>query len=151
MSLNPFATHWYYNTESGQLTQGNNLENLGNNLVGGLGWHELNIPGNATVQQAAAEAEREFPNGHAPTNAGLGPQRVAQAAANTAKSAASTAFKDTIGNGFNLIFGNTTGLLTRILKVVFGGVLIIAGVLRMTNAEKHALEAVGTVAKGAVL
>ena len=59
--------HWYYNTESGELTHGNNLENLGNNLLGGLGWHELNISGNATEAQAAAEAVREFPNGKTPT------------------------------------------------------------------------------------
>lgn len=77
-------THWYYNTESGQLTQGNNLENLGNNLVGGAGWHELNIPGNATADQAAAEAKKEFPNGKTPTNAGITPARVASTAANEA-------------------------------------------------------------------
>jgi hypothetical protein len=60
-------THWYYNTESGELTQGNNLENLGNNLFGGVGWHELNISGSATETQAAAEAVKEFPAGKAPT------------------------------------------------------------------------------------
>jgi len=59
--------HWYYNTESGELTHGNNLENLGNNLLGGLGWHELNIPGSATEAQAAAEARKEFPHGTPPT------------------------------------------------------------------------------------
>jgi hypothetical protein len=59
--------HWYYNTESGELTNGNNLENLGNNLLGGLGWHELNIPGSATEAQAAAEAVKEFPAGKTPT------------------------------------------------------------------------------------
>jgi hypothetical protein len=46
-----------------------------------------------------------------------------------------------------LSFGNTTGLLTRILKVVFGGVLIIAGVMKMTGAKQDIL----TVAKGAAL
>jgi hypothetical protein len=65
MSLLP--THWYYNTESGELTQGNNLENLGNNLFGGVGWHELNISGSATETQAAAEAVKEFPAGKEPT------------------------------------------------------------------------------------
>ena len=64
----PFLpAHWYYNTESGELTKGNNLDNLGNNLFGGLGWHELDIPGSATEAQAAVEAEREFPNGKTPT------------------------------------------------------------------------------------
>lgn len=37
-------------------------------------------------------------------------------------------------SGWNLIFGNTKGLLTRILKVFFGGVLIIVGVAKMSGA-----------------
>lgn len=65
MSLLP--THWYYNTESGVLQQGNTFDNLGNNLFGGLGWHELNISGSATEAAAAAEAQKEFPTGKAPT------------------------------------------------------------------------------------
>jgi len=85
MSLLP--THWYYNTESGQLTQGNNLENLGNNLVGGAGWHELNIPGSATSAQAAAAAKAEFPNGTPPTTAGITPKRVLSNAASEAAQA----------------------------------------------------------------
>jgi hypothetical protein len=60
-------THWYYNTESGQLTTGNNLGNLGNNLIGGAGWHELNIPGSDTGVQAVAAAKAEFPKGATPT------------------------------------------------------------------------------------
>ena len=57
MSLLP--THWYYNTESGVLQQGNTFDNLGNNLFGGLGWHELNISGSANEAAAAAEAQKE--------------------------------------------------------------------------------------------
>jgi hypothetical protein len=37
-------------------------------------------------------------------------------------------------SGWNLIFGNTHGLLTRGLKILFGGILIISGVLHMTGA-----------------
>jgi hypothetical protein len=98
MSLLP--THWYYNTESGELTQGNNLENLGNNLLGGVGWHELNIAGSATEAQAAAEAQKEFPTGAAPTTS------VAQGVENTAGGAtfadtahALAAFYDKITDG----------------------------------------------------
>jgi len=80
-------THWYYNTETGQLTQGNNLENLGNNLVGGAGWHELNISGSASASQAAAAAQAEFPSGAAPTTAGITPARVAGTAASEAAQA----------------------------------------------------------------
>ena len=79
-----FPDHWYYNTESGQLTKGNNLENLGNNLVGGAGWHELNIPGSASEAQAAAEAQREFPNGKPPTTTGITPGRIVSNAAQEA-------------------------------------------------------------------
>jgi hypothetical protein len=44
-------------------------------------------------------------------------------------------------NGLNpfkwvLGFGNTTGLLTRILKVAFGGILLVAGVLKLSGANK---------------
>jgi len=37
-------------------------------------------------------------------------------------------------------------LLVRTLKVVFGGVLLIAGIVKMTGADKAALGIVGTVA-----
>jgi hypothetical protein len=137
MALLP--THWYYNTESGQLTQGDNLENLGNNLVGGLGWHELNVPGSATQAQAAAEAKKEFPAGKAPTTAGISAGSIAKGAAADAGQA--------LGSGVNLTFGNTTGLLGRTLKVVLGLTLIIAGVINMTGAKS----VVTTAAKAAVI
>lgn len=135
----PFLpTHWYYNTETGQLTQGNNLENLGNNLVGGLGWHELNIPGNATEAQAAAEAKKEFPSGAAPTNAGITPGRVVSQAAKDAGAS--------ITSGFKVVLGGTTGLLTRILKVVIGGVLIIVGVMHLSGTDKKLTDIAGKAA-----
>jgi len=118
--------HWYYNTESGELTNGNNLENLGNNLLGGLGWHELNIPGSDTEAQAAAAAKAEFPAGKTPTTS------LATGAANTAQNEIGSV----LGGGFKLVFGNTTGLLTRILKVVFGGILLIAGILKLSGTDK---------------
>jgi hypothetical protein len=64
-------------------------------------------------------------------------------AAAKAKSVASSA----LGSGWNLVFGNTTGLGTRILKVVFGGALLVIGFLRMTGADK----AIGTVGKAAAI
>lgn len=89
--------HWYYNTESGQLTHGNNLENLGNNLFGGLGWHELNISGNATGAQAAAEARKEFPNGATPDYSPVTAGKVASGAVQAAKNAV-TGNQGTSGN-----------------------------------------------------
>lgn len=129
MSLLP--THWYYNTETGQLTQGNNLENLGNNLVGGAGWHELNIPGNATSAQATAEAQREFPTGKPPTTAGITPGRVVSTAANEAGAA--------IPSWVGAIEKFVTGLLpsrafmVRVAEVVIGSLLIIVSVAELAK------------------
>lgn len=50
--------------------------------------------------------------------------------------------------GWHLVFGNTGGLLGRIIKVVLGAVLLISGILRMTGADKAAL---GVAGKAAVL
>lgn len=71
-------------------------------------------------------------------------------AADAAQNAAGAA-KSAIPNAFQLVFGNTTGLLTRILKVGLGGVLIIAGIMRMTGAKRDILQIAGTAAKGAML
>ena len=133
-----FPTHWYYNTETGQLTQGNNLENLGNNLVGGAGWHELTIPGSATAAQAAAEAKREFPNGTPPTTAGITPKRVIdntvnQATGNNKGSQGASLFSWSIGgvSGHNL--------LIRGLKIILGGILLTAGIMKLAGADRDAL------------
>lgn len=124
----PFIpTHWYYNTESGQLTQGNNLENLGNNIFGGLGWHELNIPGNATADQAAAEAKKEFPNGKPPTTAGITIQRIAT---NTAQ--------DIIGSF------NVGSWVLRIGEILLGLILVGVGIARITGAQNIVSKAVRT-------
>jgi hypothetical protein len=44
--------------------------------------------------------------------------------------------KTVLGNGFQLTFGNTTGLLGRILKIGFGGILIIEGFLKLSGSGK---------------
>lgn len=51
------------------------------------------------------------------------------------------------GGGWALQWGNTSGLLIRSLKVIFGGVLIIAGIMRFSGARQDILQ----IAKGAVL
>lgn len=126
MSLLP--THWYYNTETGQLTQGNNLENLGNNLVGGAGWHELNIPGNATQAQAAAEAVREFPKGKKPTTAGITPARVASTAAQEAGSSISSV-TDFLGGL------TSANLWIRVVKIVAGGIILFIGLAHLSGFD----------------
>lgn len=140
MSLLP--THWYYNTETGQLTQGNNLENLGNNLVGGAGWHELNIPGSDTQAQAAAEAKKEFPTGKAPTTAGITPARVASTAAGEAGVSSVTGFLGGL---------TSANLWIRVAKVIAGGVILIVGLVKLTGLEDKAGGIVQTAVKAAPL
>ena len=131
--------HWYYNTESGQLTKGNNLENLGNNLLGGLGWHELNIPGSATAAQAAAEAKREFPNGTPPTTAGITPKRVIDNAANQATGNNKGSQGKSWLSGWTI--GGVSGhnLLIRSLKIIVGGTMLMIGIVKMTGADPAVL------------
>ena len=144
MSLLP--THWYYNTETGQLTQGNNLENLGNNLVGGAGWHELNIPGSATAAQAAAEAKKEFPTGKTPTNAAITPARVASTAASEAGQATG------ITSVVQFLSGLTSAnLWIRVAKVIAGGVILIVGLVKLTGLDSRAPAVVQTAVKAAPL
>jgi hypothetical protein len=141
---NILPTHWYYNTESGQLSQGNNLLNLGNNLVGGAGWHELNIPGSATAAQAAAEAKKEFPKGKTPTAQGAA-AAVKQAATNgisdaakAAASAAAAAAKAAFSNVFSITGISGTNLAVRLVKVIAGGLILIVGLAKITGADKAA-------------
>lgn len=141
MSILP--THWYYNTESGQLTQGNNLDNLGNNLVGGAGWHELTISGSATAAQATAEAEKEFPKGVKPTTAGITPGRVASVAAGEAGGS----LKDVIG--ISGISG--TNLAIRAAKIIIGGALLIVGVAHLTGADQKTGTLIAKAVKAAPL
>jgi hypothetical protein len=131
MSLLP--THWYYNTESGQLTQGNNLENLGNNLLGGLGWHELNIPGSATAAQAAAEAVREFPGGTPPTTQGTANP------VSDAGRAASQTVGGILGNAFSL--NANPSFLTRLAEGAIGAALIVAGAAHLLSVKLPAVPA----------
>lgn len=138
MSLLP--SHWYYNTESGELTHGNNLENLGNNLVGGAGWHELNIPGNATEAQAAAEAKREFPAGAAPTTSvAQGEKQAVQQETGT-----SLAGLSAIGDFFSRLTESNTWL--RAGEIALGLLLIAVGVSKMTSAVPAATKIAKAVA-----
>lgn len=145
-SLPFFPTHWYYNTETGQLTQGNNLENLGNNLVGGLGWHELNISGSATQAQAMAEAQKEFPKGKTPTTAGITAGRVASTAAEQAGAATGissiTGFLSTLGSA---------NLWIRVVKIVAGSIILFIGVAHLTGLDQKITGIAGKAVSAAPL
>jgi len=129
----PFLpNHWYYNTESGQLVNGNNAENLANNLFGGLGWHELNIAGSATGVQAAAEAKKEFPAGKAPSFTPVTPAKVAAGAA------AAAGIPSSVLTGLPAIgdfFSRLTQAHTweRVAQVFLGVILIAVGLAHMTK------------------
>ena len=123
------GTHWFYNTETGQLTQGNDLENLGNNLVGGLGWHELNISGSATAAQAAAEAKKEFPSGKTPTTGGITPAKVASTAAGEA--GASIPGVGSIDDAINFL--KQGNIWERGAEIIAGLILLYVGLKAVTT------------------
>lgn len=130
----PFvAGHWYYNTESGQLTQGNNILNAANNVFGGLGWHELNIPGSASAAAAAAEARKEFPAGKAPTSQGLS-KAVPQAIAGGVAQAAGASLTGLTALGDFASRLSQAHTWERVAEVLLGVVLIAVGLARMTHA-----------------
>jgi hypothetical protein len=137
---------WFYNSYSGELTHASGVDALAYEaaLHSGTGWHELNISDSATEAQAAAEAKKEDPSGTTPTTS-------------VSKGITSAVTNNPVTNavgklgGYALSFGNTTGLLTRILKITLGGILIIAGIMRISGADKDLVQIAGTAAKGAVL
>lgn len=139
----------FYNSETGQydvesqslnpITEAAFLANQAR-LHTGTGWHEYG----SIAAMNAAVAQNHWPKPQQNNN----PITAAQQQATGVASHAATSV---IPNAFNLVFGNTTGLMGRILKVVFGGILIIAGVMRMTGAKKDIIAIASTAAKGAVL
>lgn len=98
-------------------------------LHSGTGWHEYST---LADMQAAVKAN-SWP---APTRSLTG----------AAGQGAATEGGAALGGGYHLVFGNTTGLLGRILKVVLGAVLLLSGIIRMTSIDKAALGAAGKAA-----
>lgn len=143
---------WYYNSRTGSVVEGGSpaaiLELLPEALHSGMGWH-----GPFGSKQAAlnyySQNESANPGWKAPAGLASNIQNdvttTPAATANAAKDAASGALK------YSLQLGNTTGLLTRILKVAIGGFLLLAGIMKLTNADKDLVKIAGTAAKGAVL
>ena len=127
------VTHWWYNTESGQLSRSNiatqALQSLGSVFGLSAGWHELNIPGSATAAQAAAEAKREFPNGATPTNAGISPARVAGLAGNEAGISATGTIDDLIN------FLKQGSIWTRVVEVGAGLIILYIGLKAISTPK----------------
>ena len=144
MANSPLATVWFYNSDSGSVIS---EPALGDTIQAHLpGWH-----GPFATKQDALNyyTANKAANPSWKSPAGLGANIT-----NTVKApvtAAAKAVTSAIPSAFNLVFGNTTGLLTRILKVAFGGILIISGIMKMTNAKQDLIQIAGTAAKAAVV
>lgn len=127
------VTHWWYNTESGQLTRSNlltqSLQSIGSVFGLSAGWHELNIPGSATAAQAAAEAKKEFPTGATPTNAGITPARVAGLAANEAGASATGSIDDLIN------FIKQGSIWERVAEVGAGLIILYIGLKALSTPK----------------
>lgn len=119
---NPFKTVWFYNSYTGSVIS---EPAFGDTIQSHLpGWHgPFGTKQEALDYYTANKAAN--PGWKAPT--GLGGN-----VANEAGSAASAV----VGSGFRLVLGNTAGLLTRILKVTIGGILLIAGILKLSGADR---------------
>jgi hypothetical protein len=133
-------SHWYYNTESGELTQSTNsltgfftvLGFATAGAFGGAGWHELNISGTATEAQAAAEAKKEFPSGTTATTSVAG--GLANAASQETTGSATTfssvqnaltGFYDVLTNG--KMWRSLGWLLLGVLMMIAGVALLLKG------------------------
>ena len=130
---------WFYNSYSGALIEESApapeffvLEGL---LHAGNGWHEY---GSEADVDAAVAAN------HWPPPTVSSSQQVSNAASSAeseATSGVSSALK-----GLTLHWPSADTFLGRALKIIVGGVLLIAGILTMTGASKAALGVAGQAA-----
>lgn len=124
-SASPFRTVWFYNSITGSVID---EPAIGDTIQDHLpGWHgpfasKQDALGYYTANKGAN------PGWKAPTG-------LAGNVGNEAGAAASAAAGGTLG-AFRLTFGNTTGLLTRILKTGVGLVLLVAGILKLSGADR---------------
>lgn len=124
---NPFRTVWFYNSISGGVIS---EPALGDTIQAHLpGWH-----GPFASKQAALDYYQANKASHPGWAA---PSGLLGGIGNTVTAGAGAAGKAVLGGGWNLVLGNTGGLLVRILKVGVGLVLLIAGALRLSGADKR--------------
>lgn len=107
----------------------------------------LSIPGVINDLGKAAQVGGDILSGANKVASGQGVSGAPEQAA----IAGGAAIANPTQNAWSLVFGNTTGLLTRILKVGIGAFLLLAGIMKMTNADKDLVKIAGTAAKGAVM
>lgn len=129
---------WFYNSDSGELTSASGVEALlyEGALHTGLGWHELPIPANDNETQAAAAASRLFPNGTPPTTSiGKGllnaPGGLAGQGLSDVGNATGLSGLSDIGDFFHRLTESNTWV--RVGEVIFGGIILWAGVKAVTS------------------
>lgn len=143
--------HWFYNTESGELTQSTNsvtgfFTSLGfatAGLFGGAGWHELNISGSATKAQAQAEAIKEFPKGTAPTTS------IKTGAANAVAQETGLSGLASIGDFFGRLTEANTWI--RALELLLGVGLLLVGMAHAAGGTPAGRAAKRVAVKAALL
>lgn len=130
---------WFYNSYSGALIEESApapeyfvLEAL---IHAGNGWHEYG----SQADVDAAVAANHWP---APT---VSSSKQVSNAASSAESEATSGLGDTL-KGLRLHWPSADTFLGRALKIVVGGVLLTAGILKMTGASKAALGVAGQAA-----
>lgn len=126
---------WFYDSRTGAYAEEAGVLGFLSTLQSkfGLGWHQY-----ATYQDmtAAIAANHWPPLNNNPSNP-VGKTVVGSAEAATGTSGLS---------GLGLHWPGADTFLSRALKIVIGGVLLLAGILKMTGADKAALGVAGTVA-----
>lgn len=134
---NPFRTVWFYNSTSGAVIH---EPAIGDTIQAHLpGWH-----GPFDSKQAALDF---YAQGKAANPGWRAPSGLLGGVGNTVAAGAGAAAKAVTGAGWNLVLGNTGGLLVRILKVGVGLVLLVAGALRLSGADRK-LESIVPVIGG---
>lgn len=104
----------------------------------GQGWHAYGT----IAEMNAAIAANHWP----PADASKGLLSGTSTAPSTPARAAN-AVKNGLLGSYSLVFGNTTGLLGRILKVIIGGTMMIIGIAKMSGASDKVNQILPVLAK----
>jgi hypothetical protein len=136
------VTHWWYNTETGQMTRSNiltqSLQVFGSIFhIPTAGWHELHIDGGASEAQAAAEAKREFPQGAPPTTAAITPGRVLSTAAQEGNIAAGDWL-----SGLTKWIGQQS-IWVRVAEIAAGMMILYIGLKAVTAPDGASARSIG--------
>jgi hypothetical protein len=126
---------WFYDSRTGAYAEEAGILGFLSNLQAkfGLGWHEY-----ATYQDmtAAIAANHWPPLNNSPSNP------VGKTVVGSAEAAAGSSGL----GGLHLSWPGADTFLARSIKIILGGILLVAGILKLTGADKATLGIAGTVA-----